>query len=57
METITMVQARQLLEMITPLAKACVFTKEELLEITNVCGRALDRYEHEHPEPADMCDV
>ncbi len=50
MQQITMAQARQLLQLITPLAKACVFTEEELLEITNVCGRALDRYEKEHPE-------
>ena len=41
--TITMVEARQLLAALTPLAKGCVFTKDEFLEIIKICNKALMR--------------
>lgn len=42
-ENITPVEARQLLEVVTPLAKGCVFTKLELMQIASICNKAINR--------------
>lgn len=40
----TTIQARQLLEIVVPLAKGLAFTHEEFLEILKICDKALDRH-------------
>lgn len=40
----TTIQARQLLEIVVPLAKALAFTHEEFLEILKICDKALERH-------------
>lgn len=40
----TTIQARQLLEIIVPLAKGLAFTNDEFMEIIAVCDKALERH-------------
>jgi len=42
-EKITPVEARQLLEVVAPLAKGCVFTKLEHMQIASICKKVVDR--------------
>jgi len=42
-KAITSSEARKLLEIVTPLATALCFTKEEMCEILKICDKALDR--------------
>lgn len=42
-ERITPVEARQLLEVVTPLARGCVFTKLEQMQIASICRKAVER--------------
>lgn len=44
-KNITMVEARQLLEVVSPLAKGCAFTKSEFLQIMTVCHKCVNRLE------------
>ncbi len=46
-KNITMVQARQLMEMVAPLAKGCAFTNLEFMQIANICNKCIDRVEGE----------
>lgn len=49
----TTIQARQLLEIVVPLAKGLAFTHEEFLEILKICDKALDRHMSEGTENVD----
>ena len=42
-EKITPVEARAMLEVVTPLARSCVFTKLEYMQIASICKKAVDR--------------
>lgn len=42
-DRITPVEARALLEVVTPLAKGCVFTKLEIMQIASICNKAINR--------------
>ena len=42
-ERITTGEARKLLEIVTPLAKALCFTQTEMCEILKICDKALER--------------
>lgn len=46
-ERISMVEARQLIEIVTRLANGCAFTKLELYQIASVCNKCIDRLERE----------
>lgn len=39
----TTIQARQLLEVVVPLAKGLAFTQDEFMAILNICDTAIDR--------------
>lgn len=45
-EQITPVEARQILEVVTPLARNCVFTRLDFMRIFNICLDCIDRQEH-----------
>lgn len=42
-ENITPSEARQLIDMVSKLAKWCSFTKLEMAKITKICSNAVDR--------------
>lgn len=42
-DKITPAEARKLLEVVTPLARGCVFTKLEQMQIASICKKAVDR--------------
>lgn len=44
-ERISMVEARQLMEIVTTLARGCAFTKLEFAQIASVCNKCIDRLE------------
>lgn len=49
-EQITPIEARQLLEVVTPLARNCVFTKLDFMRIFKICMDSIDRQEHKQEE-------
>lgn len=46
-ENITVVEARQLIEIVSTLARGCAFTKLEFQQIASICNKCIDRLESE----------
>ena len=49
-ENISMIEARQLIEIVSTLARGLSFTKIEFQQIASICNKCLDRLEREVAE-------